>query len=139
VRARFTCNFVVLLLGAGLLVALFAFAEPTAGWIALGAGSAAVVMALYSFAASDQGVYQRLADGLICALGAWAIVAARVMNYRGTWLLFGAGAGLAALGAIGLLVRELNLARGLQVGGSRLGLDEFGRLSAVQRDAEARR
>jgi hypothetical protein len=136
VSARFTCNFVVLLVGAGLVVALFAFAMPTADWIALGAGSVAVVMALYSFAATDQGIYQRIADVLICVLGIWAIVAARVMNYQGRWLVFGAGVGLAVLGAVGLLVRERTLSRGLQVGRTRIGVDEFGRLGALQRDAE---
>ena len=139
VRARFTCNFVVLIVGAGLLVALFAFPMPTADWIALGAGAVAVVMALYSFAATDQGIYQRIADTLICLLGAWAIVAARVMNYQGRWLVFGAGVGLAVLGAVGLLVRERTLARGLQVGRAQIGVDEFARLGAVQRDAEASR
>ncbi|MFZ0386406.1 MAG: hypothetical protein WAL22_12115 [Solirubrobacteraceae bacterium] len=137
--ARFTCNFVVLIVGAGLLVVVFAFSMPTADWIALGAGSVAVVMALYSFAATDQGVYQRIADAVICALGAWAIVAARVMNYQGRWLVFGAGAGLAVLGAVGLLVRERTLALGLRVGRARIDVDEFGRLGTVQRDAEAGR
>jgi hypothetical protein len=136
VRARFTCNFVVLLVGAGLLIALFAFPMSAAEWIALGAGAVAVVMALYSFAATDQGIYQRIADTLICLLGVWAIVAARVMDYQGKWLLFGAGAGLAVLGAVGLLVRERTLARGLQVGSTQIGVDEFARLGAVQRDGE---
>jgi hypothetical protein len=72
-------------------------------------------MALYSFAATDQGVYQRIADVVICALGVWAIVAARVMNYQGRWLVFGAGVGLAVLGAIGLLVREHTLERGARM------------------------
>lgn len=137
--ARFVCNFAVLVLGAALLVFLFALGPATADWIALGVGVAAVVMALYSFAAADQGVYQRAADVLIAALGAWAIVAARVMAYRGPWLVFGAAAGLAGLGAVGLLVREIGLARGLQVGQSRIGADQLVRLSALQRNREPRR
>ncbi len=137
--ARFTANFITLIAGAGLLVALFAFPRATSDWIALGVGATAIVMALYSFAAADQGVYQRIADAAICAVGVWAIVAARVMADRGIWLMFGAGAALAALGAVGLLVREIGLAGGLQVGESRIGPDQFARMSALQRDAEARR
>lgn len=139
VNARFTCNFVVMTVGAGLLVCLFAFPVTTAGWIAVGVGAVAVVMALYGFASTDQGALQRVAEVLICLLGVWAIVAARVMHYEGVWLLFGAAAGLAVLGAVGLLVREIELTYGLQVGRSRIDLDEFGRLAAAQRDAEVSR
>ena len=137
--ARFVSNFVILLLGAALLVFLYAIGRPLADWIAVGAGATAVVMALYSFASVEQGVYQRIADVVICGLGAWSIVAARVMNYSGDWLLFGAGAGLFAMGAIGLVVRELDLAGGLQVGESRIGHDEFARLATLQGKAEAHR
>ena len=137
--ARFVANFVVLLLGAALLVFLYAFGNPLAQWVAVGVGCVAILMALYSFASVRQGVYQRIADVFICALGVWAIVAARVMNYHGQWLLFGAGAGLFAFGALGLLVREIGMAGGLQVGGSRIGTDEFARLSMLQREAEARK
>jgi hypothetical protein len=134
-RARFVSNFVVLLLGAGLLVFLFALGRPPADWIALGTGAGAIVMGLYSFACADQGVYQRIADVAIVTVGAWAIVAARVMNQPGPWLIFGAGAGLAALGAIGLAVREITLGGELQVGESRIDYSEFARLSTLQRQA----
>jgi hypothetical protein len=136
--ARFASNFVVLLLGAGLLVCLFAFGRPTADWVAVGAGAGSVVMALYSFASVDQGAYQRVADVLIVLLGAWAIVAARVMNDPGVWLIFGAGAGLTVLGALGLVIREVRLSGELQVGDSRIGYAEFARLSALQREAQSR-
>ncbi len=137
--ARFVTNFLVLLLGAALLVVLFAMGRATSDWVAVGAGAGSILLATYSFACREQGVYQRIADVAIAALGAWAIVAARVMNYHGQWLLFGAGIALTGLGALGLLIRELHLAGGLQVGASRIGADEFARLSTLQRDAEARR
>lgn len=137
--ARFASNFVVLLLGAGLLVFLFAFGRPLADWIAVGAGSGAIVMGLYSFASAEQGVYQRLADVMIVLIGTWAIVAARVMNDPGMWLIFTAGAALTGLGAVGLVVREVRLSGELQVGESRIGYAEFARLSAHQRKAQARR
>jgi hypothetical protein len=137
--ARFVANFISLLLGAAVLIFLFAFGRPLADWVAVGAGVTAILVALYSFASVAQGVYQRIADVLICALGAWAIVAARVFNDTGDWLIFGAGAGLLGLGAIGLVVREIDLASGLQVGESRIGPDEFARLATLQGKAEARR
>jgi hypothetical protein len=136
--ARFTANFVVLLLGAGLIVTTFAFSAGTAAWVCVGVGGTSILVALYSFAMRNQGVYQRIADVAICLLGAWAIVAARVLTYSGRWLEFAAGGGLAALGALGLVVREARLGRGLQVGESRIGPDELARLSAIQRDAGAK-
>lgn len=133
--ARFAVNFTVLLLGAGLLVILFSLGRPAADWVAVGAGAGALVMALYSFACTDQGVYQRVADVAIAALGAWAIVAARVMNDPGRWLIFSAGISLAGLGALGLVIREAQLSGELQVGQSRISHSEFARLSRLQREA----
>jgi hypothetical protein len=135
--ARFTANFLVLLLGAGVVIATFAFSPTTADWVGVGAGGAAVLVALYSFALPHQGAYQRTADVVICVVGAWAIVAGRVLTPGGRWLEFSAGAGLAALGAIGLVVREARVATGLQVGQSVIGPDQFAQLTALQRDAGA--
>jgi hypothetical protein len=135
--ARFTANFLVLLLGAGLVVTTFAFSATTADWVGVGVGGVAALVALYSFALPHQGAYQRTADVVICVVGAWAIVAARVLNPGGRWLEFSAGAGLAALGAIGLVVREARLATGLHVGQSVIGPDQFAQLTALQRDAGA--
>lgn len=137
--ARFATNFIVLLLGAAVLILLFALGGALTEWVALGAGAAAIVMALYSFAMPAQGLYQRVADPLIAAVGTWAIVAARVMNDRSIWLMFSAGGALLVLGAIGLVMREVGFAGGVQVGDTRLGADEFARLSTMQRHAGARR
>jgi hypothetical protein len=137
--ARFTVNFVSLLVGAGLVVAAFAFSPDTLSWVSVGAGATVIVAGLANFALPRQGVYQRIADVLIGLVGAWAIVAARVLTDRTRWTEFAAGAALVGLGALGLLVREISLARGLQVGGERIRTDQFADLSALQRDAEARR
>jgi hypothetical protein len=137
--ARFATNYLVLLLGAALLILLFALGRPVADWVAVGAGATAIVLALYSFAMPAQGVAQRLADPAIAAVGTWAIVAARVMSDPSIWLVFSAGTGLFGLGAVGLLVRELELSRGLQVGEARIGPDEFAQLSSIQREAKAAR
>lgn len=133
--ARFTANFLVLLLGAALLVVVFAFSTRTLDAVALGVGAASVLIALSSFALPHQGAYQRIADVAICLVGAWMIVAARAISYHGRWLQFAAGLGLTVLGAVGLVVRELVLSRGLQVGEARIGPDQFVQLSALQRDA----
>ena len=135
--ARFVANFVTLITGAGLALALFAFSFATAHWLALGVGATAVLMGLYSFATANQGVFQRIADVIFCGLGAWAVLAAVVMNDHSIWLMFGAGGGLAVLGAIGLVGRELGLSRGLQVGQTRISTDEFAYISAIQRKVEA--
>jgi hypothetical protein len=135
VSARFTVNFLVLLLGAGLVVAAFAFSADTVDWVGLGVGAAAILIALWGFAQPHQGVYQRVADVVICIVGAWTIVAALVLTYSGRWLQFGAGAGLAALGAIGLIVREARLASGLQVARPRIGPDRFELRSAPPHEA----
>ena len=135
--ARFTVNFAVLLAGAGALVTLFAFSPATAGWVALGTGAVAILGGLYSFALPHQGVYQRCADVAMCLIGAFAIVAVRVIDPAARhWLTFGAAAALGTLGAVGLVVREATLGRGLQVGQSRIGPDQFAHMSRLQRDAE---
>jgi hypothetical protein len=136
--ARFVTNFLGLLAGAGLVTVVFAFPGETAGWVAVGTGVVAILAALVNFALAHQGLPQRCADVVMCLLGAWAIVAARVLSGNPRWLEFGAGAALAALGAIGLVIRELELNRGLQVGQSRIRADHLARLSALQRDAGVR-
>jgi hypothetical protein len=74
-----------------------------------------VLLAAHNFALPHQGAYQRSADVVIAIVGAWAIVAARVMTDGHRWLETGAGLGLSALGAIGLGVRETHLSRRLDI------------------------
>jgi hypothetical protein len=136
--ARFVNNFLVLLIGAGLVTVCFAFSNETAEWVSVAAGATAIVLALVNFALAHQGAYQRIADVAICLVGVWAIVGARVLTEHGRWLHFSAGAGLAALGATGLVVRELGLNRGIQVGDARIRADHLTELSALQRRAGVR-
>jgi hypothetical protein len=138
VSPRFLVNFVVLLLGAGLVVFGFAFSAATFDWFGLGVGATSIVAGLGNFALRHQGGYQRAADVMIGIVGAWAIVAARVMTDRGRWLELSAGLALAGIGAVGLVVREASLSRGLRVGESRIGADQFSRISALQHDAGER-
>jgi hypothetical protein len=95
-------------------------------------------VALINFAMANQGVYQRCADVAIALLGVWTIVAACVLADGGRWLLFAAGAGLAGLGAVGLIVREVDLGRGLRIGHTRIEADQLVRASALAHDREAR-
>ena len=137
--ARFMANFVVLLVGAGVVVTGFAFSTATLDWTAVGAGAIVIVAALANFALRHQGVYQRTADVAIGLIGAWLIVAARVLDDHSRWLELSAALALAALGAIGLVVREIRLHRGLWLGDIQIGADRFARISAVQRaDGENR-
>ena len=68
--ARFVTNFIGLLAGAGLVTAIFAFSGDTAGWVSVGAGGVAIVLALTNFALAHQGVYQRCADVIMAAFSA---------------------------------------------------------------------
>lgn len=135
---RFSVNFVVLLLGALLVVMVFAFSARTVDAAGLGVGVVAILSALYGFAQGDQGVFQRVAYVIICTLGAWEIVAARVLTYNGQWLEFATGAGLATLGAVGLIVHETRRGRADRIGRSGIGSDQHARLSTTQRDAGVR-
>src|SRR5579875_472197 len=114
--ARFATNYLVMLLGTALVILLFALGRPVADWVAVGAGAAAIVMALYSFAMPAQGVAQRLADPAIAAVGTWAIVAARVMNDPSIWLVLFLGLS-SALGAMQpILEHDVHLSsQGLQL------------------------
>ena len=137
--ARFMTNFIVLLVGAGVVVTGFAFSTTTLDWTAVGAGAVAVVAALANFAVRHQGVYQRTADVAICLIGVWLIVAARVLDDHARWLELAGALALVALGAIGLIVREVRLHRGLWLGDIQIGADRFARIAAVQRaDGEDR-
>ncbi len=132
--ARFTSYFATLLIGAGLLTSTFAFSPVTVGWVALGAGAAAVAVALWAFALRGQGHLDRWLDVAVCAVGAWTIVASRCYAPgSGRWLAFAAGAGLAGLGAIGLVVREARLARILGEAQARLAPEQL-RLSTAEHD-----
>jgi hypothetical protein len=135
--ARFTTNFLTLLLGAGLVVVTFAFSHATAGWVALGVGAAGVLVAAHNFALPHQGVYQRTADVIIAVVSAWAIVAAQVMVYRGRWLETGAGLGLSALGAIGLVVREMHLSRRLDIDPLQIELERLAHTAVLPSDGRS--
>jgi hypothetical protein len=134
VVARFTSNFATLLIGAGLLTSTFAFSSVTVGWVALGAGAATVTVALWAFALRGPGRLDRWLDVAVCAVGAWTIAASRCYGPGpGRWLAFASGAGLAGLGAIGLLVREARLASVLGDAQARLAPEQL-RLSTAEHD-----
>lgn len=112
---RFGTDLLLLLAGAT-LAALALVLDPAAtGWIALGTGCLAVVTALAGFATSGRGAPQRVIDVCMVLLGGWTIVASRTFGGATVkWLSFGGGAGLVALGAVGLIAHEALMERALR-------------------------
>ena len=107
--ARFVTNFVVLLLGAAVLVLLYSLGRGVADWVALGAGAGSIVLAMYSFACREQGIYQRIADGAIATVGAWAWTVGTTQLTSPTSVEPTAGSRLASKGTV-------KSARGASVG-----------------------
>jgi hypothetical protein len=107
VNLRFPTNLAHLLLGAGVLVACFAFPPAVVTWIALGAGCTAVVASLAGFAASQRGAAQRTIDVVLAGAGGWLIVVSRVLPAVDMkWNAFGVAGLFTGLAAIGLVLHE---------------------------------
>jgi len=110
VTSRFITNFAALIAGAVLITGRFAFVPGIVRWIALGVGAAAIIIGLWSFALRRQPALQRLIDVALAAVGGWTIFVSCVWTPRhGLWFEFAAGAALAGVGALGLVVREARL------------------------------
>ncbi len=114
-RFRFVTNLLAMIAGGLLVVAAFAFAPGTASWIGLGVGGTTVLLALAGFAARRRGAAARAVDVMLATLGAWTIVASCVFG-AGTakWLAFADGAGICALGVLGLIVHQVLMQRELR-------------------------
>jgi hypothetical protein len=108
--SRFISNLVVLLAGAFLVAASFAFGEEVLGWVGLAVGCVVVLTVLVTFAVRGRGIAQRALDACVVLAGAWTIVAARTFA-DGTlrWLTFAEGAALAFIAVAGLIVHEVQL------------------------------
>jgi hypothetical protein len=108
--ARFVTNLLVLVCGAFLAAASFAFSARALGWVGLGMGCAVVLVVLIGFAIRGRGIAQRCIDALQFATGAFTVVAARVFHGATLhWLTLAEGATLAALAVIGLVIHEVYL------------------------------
>jgi hypothetical protein len=104
---RFTTNLLLAVLGGALLTASLTFGVANAGWIALGAGAAAFLVAIVGFADLRRGAPQRRLDVLVALIGVWTVVESRVFDDGALrWITFGSGCALAVLAAAGLVLHE---------------------------------
>ena len=116
VSSRFTSNLTIALLGAVFATMSLVFAPRTLGWLALGFGCAATLVALIGLAWGDRGPVQRSLDVLVALLGAWTIISARaVSGGSARWLGFSEAAALFALAVTGLVAHEVAVQRELRV------------------------
>jgi hypothetical protein len=116
--SRFISNLLVLLAGAFLACAAFAFTAGTIAWIALGIGATTLLAVLCAFAVRGRGTTQRAFDACIVLTATWTVVASRVFAAGDQkWLSFAGGAVLVLFAFAGLVVHEvlmeLTLARRL--------------------------
>lgn len=113
--ARFVSNIVLVTLGAMLAPISLTLAPGVLGWVALGVGSATVVVTAAAFPARGRGAAQRCLDGLAALLGAWTVLAACAFTGDALrWLSFAAAALLCALGLAGLIAHETIMERALR-------------------------
>jgi hypothetical protein len=108
--ARFASNLVVLLGGAFLACASFAFGATVVGWLALATGALLAVTVLGAFATRERGVAQRSFDVCVLVIAAWTIVSSRTFSgSTESWLAFASGATMVLFAFTGLVVHEVLL------------------------------
>jgi hypothetical protein len=106
-RARFASNLTMLVVGAFLAAARFAFGPETVRWIAVGVGAGAVVVIAAAFLAYGRGPVQRIIDVAMALTAGWALVSALTFAAPVIgWLSVGEGGALASLAAVGLIAHE---------------------------------
>jgi hypothetical protein len=106
--SRFVSNVTVLLAGAFLVSASFAFDAETTGWLALAVGCLTTLTVLGAFALRGRGTPQRAFDVCVLVTALWTVVASRVFaGAELKWLSFASGAVMALLSFAGLIVHEV--------------------------------
>lgn len=104
---RFATNLLLLELAGFLIVACFAFAPAVVGWLGLGTGCAATLIALTGFALSRRGGGQRVLDVFGVIVAGWLIVASRAFGSETVkWLCFSAADALVVSATLGLILSE---------------------------------
>jgi hypothetical protein len=115
VTVRFLSNLIVLLLGAFLAAATFAFAGSTLAWLGLGVSATVLVLLLVAFALHGRGGTQRALDIAQMVAAAWTVVGSRTFtDPTRHWLLFGFAAFATAAGTAGLAIHEARAERALR-------------------------
>jgi hypothetical protein len=108
--ARFASNLVVLLGGAFLACASFAFSANVVGWLALAFGALIALTVLGAFATRERGAAQRSFDVGVLVIAAWTIVSCRTFSgSTESWLTFASGATMVLFAFAGLVVHEVLL------------------------------
>lgn len=104
----------VLLAGALLLCAVFAFGAGTLGWLGLAGACLVLVVALASFPVRGRGGQQRLLDLLVVATGGWTVVASRAFTAGNLhWLMFASAWAWLALGTLGIALAAADASRAI--------------------------
>lgn len=117
--SRFASNLAVLLLGAGLATASFAFAAGTVSWLAFAVGATVVLTIAAGFAMRERGVAQRAFDAGMLLVAVWTIVSSRVFHgVAEDWLAFASAATLVLFAFAGLVVHEVLVELALRRGSS---------------------
>lgn len=112
--ARFASNLAILIIGAFLAAARFAFDSETARWIAFGAGAGVVVIVAAAFLTYGRGPLQRAIDVVTALVAGWTVVSALTFPAPVIgWMAVGEGGALAALAAAGLIAHEAVMQRAL--------------------------
>lgn len=108
--SRFASNLTVLLAGAFLACASFAFSVHTIAWLAFGVGCLTLLTVLGAFAIRARGTPQRAFDACVFVIGAWTVVASRCFSGdTEKWLSFASAVTLALFAFAGLIVHEILL------------------------------
>jgi hypothetical protein len=108
---KYIVNLLLVIAGGFLAVASRGFASSTAGWIAVGIGILAVVLAAAGLAMMRLQP-RAIGYGLTAAVGIWTIVSSLV--FTGTalgWLVLADALGLAAIAIVELVVHEFSTER----------------------------
>jgi hypothetical protein len=112
VTARFTSNLAILIIGASLASARFAFDADTVRWIAFGSGAGALIIVAAAFLTYGRGPVQRALDAVAALIAGWTTVSALTFATPVVgWLAVGEGGALAWLAAVGLIAHETLMER----------------------------
>jgi hypothetical protein len=106
-RSHFATNLLILVAAAAVVPLAIGLDAGTVGWIGLGAGCLATVVALVAFPLPGRGRGQRWLDVLTALLGGWTIVASRAFSGDTVrWLVFASACALFGLALAGLTAHE---------------------------------
>jgi hypothetical protein len=113
---RFVSNLLVLIIGAFLAAAHFAFGAQTGRWLTLGAGCAVAVIVAAAFLVRGRGPAQRSLDAVTAVIAGWAIVSSLCFTGSvGGWLTLGEAGAFSTLSVFGLILHEALMEAGIPV------------------------